>query len=903
MAERPYSLLHSFAVTHLTAPFNLMLSSAWTASLRRVAVAGLLALVAPALSAQQQLPTPDQARRILETRPDLIVQLRREIAASGLTPDQIRSRLRAAGYPEDLLDAYVGPSRAGSDSVRAGLASEDILNAVAALGITDSADTSELRQLLRARRTSATRDTLRAGRIVDPLADSTLLLDSLGMLVGAGGGVTFDSLGRRVPDPRSIAAVRHRRSASDSGFTIFGLSVFEGATTQFDPNLAGPVDANYRLGPGDRIVLIITGDAERSFTLDVTREGFIVIPGVGEMAVANLTLGQFEDLLYSRLGRVYSGLRRGAGATTHFSLNLARLHSNQVFVLGDVDMPGNYRVSSAGTALSALYAAGGPTPNGSMRRVEIRRGGKLVDSLDLYDYFLRADGSHDPRLQSGDVVFVPVHAARVRVYGEVIRPATYELRRGETLADLLRSAGGFTAEAARRRVQLSRILPPSQRDTTDRARVVIDITSDQFASGTGPAYPLEPGDVVRVFAVSERVGHRVSVKGDVWTPGAVGFTSGMRLSDAVRLADGIKPDAYLGQVLISRLRNADSTRVQLRTAFVDSTGRPAEDIPLRDDDEIRVFSVTEFKPVEFVAITGAVRRPGRVPYREGMTMHDLVMLAGGLEERAFLGEAEIARLPASRDGGRLAQTQRVPLDSSYLLVHEQNRIATQPGASRTHTSADVVLQPFDNVLILAQPDWDRPRRVTVTGEVRSPGTYSLTSKQERLGDVLQRAGGLTQSAYPDGIVFYRHQAHLGRVGVDLARVLRDANYRDNLVLQDGDSIHLPPFSGIVEVQGAVNAPRGVAFVPGADLYYYVRAAGGPSRTADASRAYVTQPDGSVESVVEKALRPGDIPVPRPGSVVVVTEKDLTDRTDYVARFAAVAQIISGLVSLVVILRR
>ncbi|MEP7000829.1 MAG: SLBB domain-containing protein, partial [bacterium] len=247
-----------------------------------------------------------------------------------------------------------------------------------------------------------------------------------------------------------------------------------------------------------------------------------------------------------------------------------------------------------------------------------------------------------------------------------------------------------------------------------------------------------------------------------------------------------------------------------------------------------------------------------------------------------------------------AETQRVPLDSSYLLAHNQGRGVRQTGTSR---GADVVLAPFDNVLILAQPDWDRPRRVVITGEVRFPGTYTLTNKGDRLGDVMQRAGGLTRTAYADGIVFVRREGRIGRVGVDLARVLRDAKYRDNLLLQDGDSIHLPPFSGIVEVQGAVNAPRGVAYVPGADLNYYVRAAGGPSRSAEPSRSYVTQPDGSVESVVEKLFRPDDVPVPRPGGIVFVTEKDPTDHTDSVARLALLAQILGGLVTLAAVLRR
>jgi polysaccharide export outer membrane protein len=868
--------------------------SALPARLRVAAFATVLLLAAQSRLEAQQLPTTDQARRLLEARPDLVAQLRRELMSSGMTADQVRARLRASGYPENLLDAYL-VRRPGADSLSLPVPSDDVLDAIASLGISDSSDVMTLRQQLKQRRARlAGRDTLpirRNGR----LADSLDLTDTLPVTP------------RRQRDTLDLDAERplrvgDRLATVDSGMTLFGLSVFESATTQFDANLSGPVDANYRLGPGDRLVLIITGDAERSYNLDVTREGFVLVPGIGELGVNNLTLAQLEDLLYPRLARVYSGIRRSSDATTHFSINLARLRTNQVFVLGDVYQPGSYRVSSAGTALSALYAAGGPTRNGGMRRVEIRRGGRIVDTLDVYDYLLRADATHDPRLQSGDVVFVPVHGARVRVYGEVIRPSTYELKKGETLADAIRAAGGFTAEASRRRVQISRVLPPSQRDTTDRARVVIDVASEQFVSGTGPAYPIEPGDVIQVFPVSERVSRRVSVRGDVWTPGAIGYTTGMKLSDAIRVAGGIKPDAFLEQVLVSRLRPSDSTRVQLRTSFADSSGRPVEDIPLREDDEIRIFSNTELRATQYVAITGAVRTPGRIAYRDGMTMRDLILLAGGLDEHAFIGEAEIARLPLSRDGGKLAETIRVPLDSSYLVARQSRNAPGVAQAGRVRGAA-VELQPFDNVLILAQPNWERPRRVVLTGEVRYPGTYTLTTKQERLSDLLKRAGGLTATAYTEGIVFYRNDGHVGRVGVDLARALRDPGFRDNLLLQDGDSIHLPVYSGIVEVQGAVNSPRGVAWVPGADLNYYVRAAGGGSKLAEPSHSYVTQPDGNVESIHERTLWPDAIPVPRAGATVTVVEKDASDKTDPIARLSVLAQVIGGIVTLVAVIRR
>src|SRR5213075_1758078 len=243
-------------------------------------------------------------------------------------------------------------------------------------------------------------------------------------------------------------------ATADSGFTIFGLDFFRNRSTAFNPNLTGPVDANYRIHPDDQLALILTGDVEQSYSLPVSREGFIIIPQVGQIYVNNLTMAELENVLYARLGRVYSGVRRGAGATTHFYITPARLGSNQIFVTGDVLRPGSYRISSAGTALTALYASLGPSENGSLRNVLVRRGGAAVDTLDVYDYLLNGNTARDVRLSNGNLVFVPIHGTRARIVGEVARPATYEMRPGETLADALRFAGGFTATAARRRVQI-----------------------------------------------------------------------------------------------------------------------------------------------------------------------------------------------------------------------------------------------------------------------------------------------------------------------------------------------------------------------------------------------------------------------------------------------------------------
>jgi polysaccharide export outer membrane protein len=847
-------------------------------------------LFSASLVASAQQPTPSQAQQMLQSNPALLQQLRQKIMTSGLTPDQVRARLRAEGYPENLLDAYL-PGSAGVTDTSA--VSSDVFSALTQLGIADTAEVDLLRCGVNPDTLSVS-DTLLSGLI--DTTQRSLRLEARKHSVQAQCVAQEDSL---------LRGLNTNKLQADSGFVIFGLDFFRNRTSQFNPNLAGPVDANYRIGPGDRLVLVLTGDVEQSYSLDVTREGFIIVPQVGQIFVNQLTMAELENVLYSRLSRVYSGVRRGAGATTHFSISPARLGSNQIFVTGDVVRPGSYRVSSAGTALTALYAALGPSDNGALRSILIRRGGAVVDTLDVYDYLLNGNTSRDVRLNNGDLVFVPIHGPRVRIVGEVARPATYEMRPNETLADALRFAGGFTATAARQRVQIDRIVPPAQRAPGGRDRVVIDIVSEEFASGTGPSVAVLPGDVIHVFSVAARVRNRIFVRGDVWSPGSEGITSGMRVSDALKLAGGVKPDVYLGQILITRT-NPDSTRVQLRAALRDTTGAVINDIPLQEDDEIRVFSMSEFRPTRYVAINGAVRKSGRFPYREGMTIRDLVLLAGGLEQSAYLNEAEVARLPENRDGGVTARTFRVPLDSSYIFDRgPDGKYLGPPGLpAPSGPQAEVTVEPYDNVLILRQPNWELQRTAVIAGEVKYPGRYSLRTKTEKITDLIKRAGGLTPDAYANGVVFYRSSNGVGRIGIELPDVLRNAKSLDNLPLQDGDSLYIPRYNAVVNVQGAVNSPVAVTYSPGKNIEYYIRAAGGPSRNADVKRTYVTQPNGKVEARQSRFLLPDGIPNPRAGSTVFVPQRDASDRPlDLLQSAGAIAQIAATLVTLVIALRR
>jgi protein involved in polysaccharide export with SLBB domain len=385
----------------------------------------------------------------------------------------------------------------------------------------------------------------------------------------------------------------------------------------------------------------------------------------------------------------------------------------------------------------------------------------------------------------------------------------------------------------------------------------------------------------------------------------IGLTPGMKLSDALKMAGGVRPDVYLGTILISRLQS-DSTRIQLRAQLQDTTGAVVNDIPLKEDDDIRVFSVSEFRPVRYVAISGAVRRPGQYAYREGMTMRDLVLMAGGLHQSAYLDDARIARLPDSRTGNRTAKEFSVPLDSSYLFERSPDgKYLGPPGLPATRgPSPEVALEPYDNVLILRQPNWELQRTVVVAGEVKFPGRYTLVNKNERITDILKRAGGLTPEAYVNGVTFYRFNDHVGRVGIELPDVLDNSKDRDNLLLQNGDSIYIPRFTSIVRVVGAVNSPVAVTYVPGRDLNYYIRAAGGPSPYADVKLAYVTQPNGKVDAKQRRFFVPDYVPEPKPGSTVYVPGKDPKARQiDPIAVVGALSGVLSSLIAIAVALRR
>jgi protein involved in polysaccharide export with SLBB domain len=747
--------------------------------IRPLGFAGLLTWgsIAPALIAQNPaLPPPGQAQSALQQallqNPGLADSIRARLQGSGLTADQIRARLEASGYPTNLLDAYLG-SRASARTSATPVATE--LSAIEALGL------PPIR-----------------------LPGDSLAADT-GMIAVRGAG------------------------PARPGSPVFGVDALRRSTTQFLPLLSGPVPADYKVGPGDVLVLILTGDVELAYTLQVTREGFILIPQVGQVFASQLTLDQLRELLYSRLGRVYSSVRRGPNATTRFDLSVAKVRANQVYVIGEVTQPGAYQISSLGSVLTALYAAGGVTERGNTRHIEVRRLGRPAATFDLYDYLIRGDTRSDIRLETGDVVFVPVHGTRVQVTGAVRRPAIYELGPGETLLDLVRVAGGFRPDADFRRLSIHRILPPPDRGPGTVARTVVDAQISVLALGD-PA-------------------------------------SGTEMPDS----------------------SASRVAVPL--------------VALADGDSVVVDSVPPLKDEFYVAIAGAVNKPGMYPWRPGMTLRALMLLARGPKVGAYLKEAEVARLPADRAQGRLAQTIRVPMDSTYLFDRDSlGRYVGPPGLPVPPSGApEATLQPYDNVLILKQPDFNLQRTVVVAGEVRFPGTYSLATKTDRLVDVINRAGGLTPQAYTEGIRFVRSVEYVGRINVQLDKAMRDTTSRYNIILQPGDSIQIPEYQPSVKVTGAVNSPGSVLWERGKDLDYYLSAAGGASYRADKGRVSVRYANGEVRTH-HKTFIFSSSPNPMPGSEVFVPVRDTTQHTNTLALVGTLAQILGSTIALIYIIK-
>lgn len=639
----------------------------------------------------------------------------------------------------------------------------------------------------------------------------------------------------------------HGRRGVDSLLQPFGYDLFQTQVASFEPSVNVATPPSYALGAGDELQITVWGETHLTFKLTVNRDGNVVIPEVGPVQATGLTVQDFRDRLVKRMTRVYSGLKNGEPSARSFlDVSLGKLKTIQVFVLGEVSRPGGYPLTSMSSAMQALFAAGGPTPDGSLRNLQVVRKGSEPLNADLYGFILEGNSKRDVLLQDGDVVFVRPAQRRVAITGEVVRPAIYELRTGETLGDAIRMAGGLRFTAYVGRVHIERIVPFDKRTAFDKDIQDLDIQVRSQDDLLSSAAALESGDLITVFGVSNRLQNRVYVTGNVRKPGPFELRDGMRIRDLVIAADSLERSTFAERGTLYRmLPNLRYEVVGFNVAEA-LQGDDKQNFVLMNEDSVVIYPEKNFTRDHYVTITGAVRKPGKYPRDENMTAADLVLMSGGLVDGGSPDGWEIARMDTSGEA-TYAKIVRVDMGPSYWSNHRSDQLRLM--------DYDVVRIPFD-------PRFAVQKLVHIAGHVMYPGTYALRFDGEKLADLFARAGGVKRGGYLEGSRLIRRYNNAGLVPIDFRRALHDATSRDNVVLYEGDSIHVALAEDVVYVSGEVYVPSPVLYKEGASLSYYIEQAGDYKEEAESGKTVVFMPGG-------KKWEGGEI---LPGSSIFVPRK-------------------------------
>jgi protein involved in polysaccharide export with SLBB domain len=650
-----------------------------------------------------------------------------------------------------------------------------------------------------------------------------------------------------IPAKRVILPGFHGRRGVDSLIQPFGYDLFHYPASTFLPSVSVATPPSYVLGAGDEVVITVWGETQLYHKLQVDRDGNVYIPDVGPVTAQGLTVAQFRDRLMRRLSSVYSGLAGGGGkANTFLDASIGKLKTIQVLVLGEVQKPGGYALSSMSTVLHALYLAGGPTADGTLRSIRVVRKGETVPGIDLYDYILRGDRSREVTLQDGDVVFVGPAGKRVAVVGRVLRPAIYELSESDRLGNVLQLAGGLRFDAYFDRIHIERIVPFDRRHEYDRDILDYDEKSDGLPSLLASTMTLESGDILTVYGLLSRFQNRVLISGSVNKSGPFELRPGMRVGDLIRAADSLRLSSFSERGTL--FRTLSNLRIQVfgfnpRLALAGDDGN---NLSLMNEDSVVIYTDSQFSPRHTVRVFGAVRHPGEYPRYDTMHVADLVVMAGGLADAASVRGWELSRVDTT-DVRSYTQITKVDSKKEYWQEGIPN---------------DVQLQDFDVLFVPFDPKISAQKFVHISGYVMYPGIYSISSEGERLADIFKRAGGLRPGAYLEGSRLIRKFNNAGLVPLDFRAAIEKNGSRDNVVLYDDDSIHVAFTEDVVYVSGEVYVPSPVLFEEGEGLSYYIRQAGGYKEEAEDDKTVVFLPGG-------KKWEHGDI---LPGSTILVPKK-------------------------------
>ena len=645
-----------------------------------------------------------------------------------------------------------------------------------------------------------------------------------------------------------------QRNASN----IYGHDIFSNSEISFEPNVNVATPEDYRLGPGDEVVINIWGNNEDNIRDFISPEGSIIVSNIGPIYLGGMTVKEANRYLKNIFAQKYGDI---ADSNSDISLVLGDLRTIQIDVMGEVSQPGSYRLSPFSTVFHALYNAGGTTENGTLRDIKVYRNGKEIANADLYEYLFQGKSSGNIRLQEGDVIVVTPYESLVTFGSGVKNPMTYEIKKGETAKDALGYAGGFAGGTFRDQITITR--------SGSNGMSVLTVDANDFANT-----PLVDGDMITISPAMTRYGNRVEVKGGVNIPGI--YALGEEIStirDLIQKANGLTEDAFIGRAVLYReAEDLTQTVEALDLAGILSGTSP--DITLQNNDFLVIPSVLDLMPKGDFTISGAVSNPGRYPYAEGMTVEDLIVLAGGLLEGASEAKVDISRRIV--DSGAM---------SSESKIAENYSISLKDGLVVDGTPG-FQLQPNDIVDVRFSPSFIQQRRVSVEGEVPFEGEYTLGNRTERLSDLVKRAGGVSEYAYVKGASLTRQfteeekatmeeTMRIARkastdsitdemfltkeyynVGIDLEAALQNPGGYEDLVLQPGDKLYIPELVNTVKITGEVLYPNSVIYVPGKKLKYYIDQAGGYGNQAYKSKAFVVYMNGQVAKGKNAEIEPG-----------------------------------------------
>lgn len=649
----------------------------------------------------------------------------------------------------------------------------------------------------------------------------------------------------------------------DNKPVIFGKNIFNQKNLSFLPNMNIPTPEDYKLGPGDEIVIDIWGASQASLQQIISPEGSIVVDRLGPVYLNGMTIREANSYIQQKFSSVYSGISN-EGGSSQIKLTLGQIRTIQINILGEVAVPGTYALSSLSSVFHALYNAGGINDIGSLRSIQLYRKGKLIKTIDIYQYLLNGNASGETRLMDGDIIMVPPYISLVEIVGKIKRPMFYEMTVTETLSDLIKYSGGFTGDAYKEKIDITR--------KTGKYDKAYTVSSKDFEN-----FILDDKDSIFVSAGLNQFDNRVEIKGAVFRPGYYEVGEQIKtIKNLIEKAGGIKENAFLNRAILTR-EKADLTRETVPINLKNLLEGRTADINLKKNDMLLVASDSVLVELGSFTIYGDVQTPGEYDYAEGTSIEDLIIKAGGLLKSASLAKVDVSR----RIVDPLSIESPNVIADIYTFNIKNGLVVDGP--------PDFVLNPYDQVYVRRSPGYIEQRNIEIAGEVLFPGKYALKEKTERLSDIVKRAGNLTPHAFSAGARLLREKTIMEMteerkamqalskglkdsistdllninpyysVGIELDKAIANPKSEYDLVLREGDQLIVPEYDNTVRINGSVMYPNTVLYKKGQKVSYYINQAGGYSDLAEKKRAYIVYMNGTVAKVKgsnRDAIQPG-----------------------------------------------